>query len=527
MMVGMLHSSVMGGRARRRFCLATTAAALVAALATLAPVGLGEAGDTLRGVRVNPECTLQVPVLVVGGTPAGVAAAVTAARMGKAVVETEARPYLGGDLTGPMLNMLDMDFGPDGQHLAQGVFLEIYHRLGMTFDVEVAKRVFLEEVRQEPLVFLRLSERPVAVIVRGGSIVGVEFENTQRHVIETICAQRIVDATDDADIAAMAGVPYTLGREGSGIDRAMMSATLVFELGGVGWAQVLAAISGRETRHMIRGGVFHGNMWGFGPIMRMYRPTHPDVAIYDLNLGLQNDHSVLVNGLLVFGVDGTNPASVADGMRRARVELPHLVEFLRGMAPGFSQAFLIRTADYLYIRETRHIRGLYTLTAQDIVDGRVFWDAIGVANYPIDLHPYRPGELNPFAPRRYAYTIPFRSLVPVGIANLVVASRSISASYEAAGSARVVPTTMEEGQAAGAAAVLSIREKLSFRQLAERPAVVRDLQGMLHTQGAYLPPEMLVTIGQTTPPWPAPGQPKAPGGAAQSPSPGGPGSGLR
>jgi hypothetical protein len=132
----------------------------------------------------------------------------------------------------------------------------------------------------------------------------------------------------------------------------------------------------------------------------------------------------------------------------------------------------VRAADYLYIRETRHIGGLYTMTASDIVNDRVFWDAVGVASYPIDIHPYKPGEHNPFAPQRYLYTIPFRALVPRRTANLVMASRSISATYAAAASLRVVPTTMEEGEAAGIAAALSIREGVSIPQFAARPALV-------------------------------------------------------
>ncbi len=466
------------------------------------------------GVSVPPACTTHVPVLVVGGTPAGVAAAVSAARMGLPVILTEARPYLGGDLTGPMLNTFDMDLGPRGKHLAQGVFFEIYRQLGMTFDVEEAKRVFLEEVSQEPLVSLRLHTRPVGALMNGPWIAGVVVENTLLpDEPETICAQRVVDATDDADVAAMAGVPYTLGREGSGIDRAMMSATLVFELGGVNWRQIVAFVTGEKTRHMARGGTWQGNVWGYGPIMRTYVPTQTGVAIYDLNIGLQHSQTVLINGLLVFDVDGTDPASVADGMRRARAELPQLVEFLHEAAPGFSQAYLIRAADYLYIRETRHIRGLYTLMAQDIMESRVFWDAIGVASYPIDIHPYHPGELNPYGPRRYVYTIPFRSLVPVSVGNLVCASRSISASYEAAGSARVVPTTMEEGQAAGAAAALSIRSHVSFWRLVERAELVHELQVVLYEQGAYLLPETIATIDRpgVRPPSPPFVGPETPG----------------
>jgi hypothetical protein len=272
----------------------------------------------------------------------------------------------------------------------------------------------------------------------------------------------------------------------------MMAATLVFQIEGLNWREVTQFVTSRKRASGgTKGGIYRGNVWGYSDIMRGYHPTEPGVGIYDLNLGRQSDGTVLINGLLVYGVDGTDPASVADGMRRGRSELPSLIAYLRDHAPGFEHAQLLRAADYLYIRETRHIRGLYTLTVRDIVDARVFWDAIGVASYPIDLHPYKPGEFNPFAAHRYVYTIPLRSLVPVGVTNLLVASRSISATYDAAGSARVVPTTMEEGQAAGAAAVLSLRAKVLFGRFTEDPMLVHDLQQTLADQGAYLLPETL------------------------------------
>ena len=457
-----------------------------------------------------PSCTVSVPVLVVGGTPAGVAAAVAAARLGTKVLMTEARPYLGGDLTGPMLNMFDMDYGPGGIHLARGVFMDIFSQLGLTFDVELAKLVFLQEVRREPNVTLRLLTKPVQVLAQDSRVTGVVFKDLQAHERLTVCAKRVIDATDDGDIAAMAGVPYYLGREGSGIDRAMMTATLVFEVDGVNWNDVVAYVTTKprpRTGHP-RGGVYRGNIWGFSEIMREYRPAEPGTGIYDLNLGRQADRTVLINGLLLYGVDGTDPASVADGMRRGRAELVPLMAYLRSHIAGFQNAELVRTADYLYIRETRHIRGLYTLTVHDIVDSRVFWDAIGVASYPIDLHPYKSGEFNPYAAQRYVYTIPMRALIPVGLDNLLVASRSISATYEAAGSARVVPTTMEEGQAAGVAAVLSIRARTMFPKFSQTPVLVHELQETLTTpaQGAYLLPETVAAAGggNVAPAWASP-----------------------
>ncbi|HET7266170.1 MAG TPA: FAD-dependent oxidoreductase [bacterium] len=475
-------------------------AASVLAFCVAAPLSMGPAAPVAAGV-VTDACDVRTPLLVVGGTPAGVAAAVAAARTGTAVYETEARPYLGGDLTGAMLNMLDMDFGLTGEHLARGVFSDVYKQLGMTFDVETAKRVFMDEVKREPLITLRLHRRPVEVLMSGPWVTAVIFDDTKSGQRQTVCAKRVIDATDDGDIAAMAGAPFTIGREDSGIDRAMMSATLVFEVKDVNWHQVTNYVTGVREQHMRRGGVYQGNVWGYGPIMRMYKPVEPNVAIYDLNIGLQNNHTVLINGLLVFGVDGTDPASVADGMRRAKVELPTLMEFLRETAPGFAKADLVRTADYLYIRETRHVRGLYVLTANDIVNSRVFWDAVGVASYPIDIHPYKMGEFNPYAPKRFVYTIPFRSLVPYGTANLLMASRSISATYAAAASCRVIPTTMEEGQAVGVAAALSLERRVSVPQLAEQPSLIHELQAGLHGQGAFLLPDTLESLGAATPPW--------------------------
>jgi hypothetical protein len=483
------------------------AVAAVCALLSSA-AGAAAQGHVAAPVAAVPgfeACDVRTPILVVGGTPAGVAAAVAAARMGQAVYMTEARPYLGGDLTGGMLNMFDMDFSATGEHLARGVFWEIYRQLGMTFDVETAKRVFMDEVRGEPGITLKLHRKPVAVLMNGPWVAGVVFENSRGNR-QTVCARRVVDATDDGDIAAMAGAPFTIGREDSGIDRAMMSATLVFEVAGVNWRQVVNYVSGAREQHMRRGGVYQGNVWGYGSIMRMYRPAEPNIAIYDLNIGLQNGHTVLINGLLVFDVDGTDPTSVDDGMRRAKAELPRLMDFLRETAPGFAKATLVRAADYLYIRETRHIRGLYMLTANDIVAGRVFWDAVGVASYPIDIHPYKIGEFNPYAPRRFVYTIPFRSLVPYGTANLLMASRAISATYAAAASCRVVPTTMEEGQAAGLAAALSIERRVSVPQMVEHPELIHDLQAGLHEQGAYLLPDTLTSLG-TAPVEPAHGLP--------------------
>jgi hypothetical protein len=159
---------------------------------------------------------------------------------------------------------------------------------------------------------------------------------------------------------------------------------------------------------------------------------------------------------------------------------------MRAAIPGLSQAQLADSAPELYVRETRHIEGAQALTATDILRRRVFWDRIAVASYPIDIHPYTPTWTSPHPPVRYVYTIPLKSLIPRTGDGLLVASRAFAATSEAAGSARVIPTTMALGQAAGVAAALCAKEGCTPQALTRSPTLVKRVQQLLLRQGAFL-----------------------------------------
>jgi len=118
--------------------------------------------------------------------------------------------------------------------------------------------------------------------------------------------------------------------------------------------------------------------------------------------------------------------------------------------------------------------------------GRKFPDRIALASYPLDLHPYEKGQGNPFGPKRYAYSIPLRSVVPQHLKNVLVASRSLSASYEAAGSARVIPITMAVGQACGVAAAHAVKQKVAVQQIAQTPALYQEVQNLLRDDNANI-----------------------------------------
>lgn len=433
----------------------------------------------------RPAMPAQVQVLVVGGTTAGIAAAVAAARAGMTTLLVEPREEIGGDMTLSWLNMLDLNRSPSGQLLAGGIFADVYRSLGQVFDINLARTTFDALVRAQPTLTVVTRMRVGGPILRGRTLVGVQFV-TEEGIRRVVNAGLIIDATDDAAVAAASRVPYTLGREESGMDRRMQSATLIFRLSGVDYRAVARYVITSEKPPGL-GGVSGRYVWGYGNLVRHYRPRNPRLAMYDLNIGWQTDGTVLINSLHIFDVDGTDPRSLAAGRAAALAELPSVVEYLRARAPGFAQARLSGAAPHLYVRETRHTTGLYRMTGQDILNGRDFWDRIAVASYPIDLHPYEDGQMNPYAAIRRVYAIPFRILVPRGVDRLMVVGKGVGASYTAAGSLRIVPTGMAMGEAAGEAAALAIRAGVSPVRLAGDRELIAQLQERLTAMGAYLP----------------------------------------
>ncbi|MGH2424950.1 MAG: FAD-dependent oxidoreductase [bacterium] len=443
------------------------------------------------GFAAAPPRTVTVDVLVVGGTPAGIAAAAGAARAGARVHIVERRPKLGGDITWAWLTTFDMNLSPEGIHLTRGVFADYYRLLGLSFDIDEAVHKLTWAVYRERLVNVTENAPLVRPLLEGNRIVGAEFDDRGFDRPLTVRAKITIDATDDADFAASVGVPHAMGREGPDGERWMQPATLIFRLAGINWDELTAAIMARRTGNAAAWGVNGKAAWGFWEAMRGYKPSQPDTGVLGLNLALQRDGSVLVNTLQIFRIDGTVPDSLEDGMAKAKRELPHLVQYMRTHIPGMAQVSLADSASALYVRETRHVSGLMTLTADDIILRRVFRDRIAVASYPIDIHPYRPTWTSPYAPVRHVYTIPLRTLIPKDVDGLLVASRSFSATSEAAGSARVIPTTMGMGHAAGVAAAVCAKDGCTPARLAASATLIRKIQGILLQQGAYLGTEPL------------------------------------
>lgn len=425
------------------------------------------------------------PVLVVGGTPAGVAAALAAARHGTDVTLVARGTRLGGILTDAMMDQWDLNVAPGGGAIQGGLFEEIHARLGDVFTPGEAARLFDELVAREPRIRVVRGARATDVIAApspdGRLVSAVRFVAGARTF--DLPASAVIDATDDGDVAAAAGARYDLGRQDTGRDERMQPVTLMFTLRGVDWRTVVA---GYDAARFGAGGASGRRAWGFAKLLRAYEPAARDVLVRDLNAGREPDGEVTVNAVDVLGIDGRSDAELARARAIAERETPRLVAFLRARVPGFAGARMGRYAHAIYVRETRHFAGLERLTAENVWDGAIPADTIGLSSYPLDLHPCTADERLAYAPVRHVYGIPFGALVPRDLANVLLASPAISATHIAAGSARVIPTTIEEGEAAGVAAALALREHVAFAAFARRPASIAALRDALRRDGAIL-----------------------------------------
>ncbi len=441
----------------------------------------------------------EVDVLVVGGGPSGIIAALAAAQSGLKVALVEQRGYVGGNLTIglPILGFLSQK----GEQIIKGLPQKLIDRLRAVdaagehqpcplhvsitlIDPEAVKTVALEMLRESG-VDVMLDSTCAGVVMDGDKLTGIVTEGKAGR--QTITAKVIIDCTGDGEVAFRAGVPCEKGDERGG----MQPPTLMFSMAGVDTDRLRMSICNQPQTYdvdFIPPDYFCRNrrfiVVGLRKLIEKARdaglsiPTERTILITGLR-----DGEVWVNMTRVKGVDGTDPSSLSAGEVEAAGQIEDIRKYLIEYVPGFEKAHLARTAPFLGIRETRRIVGRYVMTRDDILECRRFDDAIAVGSYPIDLHsPNDQDGLLEWCGD--CYDIPYRSLVPQRVENLLVAGRCISTTHEAMAAIRVMSTCMAMGEAAGRAAGMAVR-----KGVAPSCIDVDALREELITRGAYLRPE--------------------------------------
>lgn len=430
-------------------------------------------------------------VIVVGSDPEGIAAALSAARNGMKTLLLSKDSTPGGLYTLGALNFIDVPETRDGTLLVGGIYEEFVNAVGGSgFDIVNAANVFNDMLTAEDNLTVRYGAKFQEPVMNGNTISGVTVLE-EGDMLVTYNAPYIIDATQDGDVAAAAGAPYTYAGEDIGERDREMGVTLVFRVSGVNWDSMCRYLTikrgiGEIFNKSTSMGVSGNTAWGFSDEGYAYEPSDEAMRLRGFNMAKQDNGDVLVNALLIFDVDPLDEASREEGIARAKAELENIIPYLQDEFWGFGDCELAGTAEDLYVRESRHITCEYNLTIDDVLENRDQDDRIAVTSYPVDVQPTKTQTYGTVVGYPDQYAVGYKSLVPQDVDGLLVVGRAAGYTSLAAGSARIVPTGMACGEAAGVAVAVAKAQSATPRDLVDDDAAIAEIQEKLTAQGARL-----------------------------------------
>lgn len=460
---------------------------------------------------VHPEGDIpviaEVDVVVAGGGPAGICAALGAARTGAKTFLIERNSCLGGVATSSLM----ANYNITAPHLV-GAAGEIINRLAeidgawmgrvITFSPELMKQVTLEMLEEAgvQMLFYTLFSSPIA---DGNILKGIIIENKSGR--QAILSKVSIDCTGDADIAYRLGVPVNIGRES---DHKMSPLSLLFRMGNVNLDKIIDYCRENPDQfdlspyiNVLQKDIKVMRIEGFYDIITAARDRGEiDRNIHYLRLeGIDTENgTVIINSVRVYGLDGSNAQELTAGELESRHQMMQLISVLKKHVPGFEKAFLIDAAANLGVRETRRIVGEYVYTDKDAWYKNKLEDTVlhlwrrgslGTKGHSPDAgeglrseshfekaKTYDPNDIKLTTERDLYF--PYRSLIPKEVEGLLVAGRCMSVDHLGDSWTRAIFICMACGQVAGVAAALSAGNKVGVREVD-----INEIRSELEKQG--------------------------------------------
>ncbi|MBB6637695.1 FAD-dependent oxidoreductase [Cohnella thailandensis] len=438
-------------------------------------------------------------VVVVGGGPAGINAAIAAGRLGARTVLIERYGFVGGMSTAALVYPWMTFHTVEGKQVIGGIADEIVRRLqaigaspghvrdtvGFVHTItpyhpEVYKTLAVDMLREAGVKLIAHSF--VDRVELEGDRIAAAWVTSKSGKLE-IRGKVFVDTTGDADLAYLSGAPTRQGRDEDGRTQPM---TMKFRMRGVDLAKVKQYMLANPNEFYRKTPIDELEQLPLSGVMGFFKqwnaaqlPINRDQVLFFT--GPEPDE-VLVNTTRVQGLDGTDVEDLTEAEHLGRKQAQQVADFMIKELPGFEKASLSQVGAQIGIRETRRIVGRYTLESSDVVEGRRFDDVIARSGYPIDIHdPSGKGVVASWVQGDGAYDIPYRCLLPQKVSHLLSGGRCISTSHEALATTRLTPSCMATGQAAGAAAALAAKLGIAPHELD-----VKVLQEALRAEGALL-----------------------------------------
>lgn len=429
-------------------------------------------------------------VVVLGGGPAGIAAATAAAKTGQSTLLIEGYGFLGGMGTAAgVTNFCGLHANVHGtiEQVVHGVADDLLARMRalgglnephVIFGNKIAAQAYDNaafKVAADALVLasgaqLLFHAQAVGVIMNSPSAIGAVLIETKSGRYAVV-AKTFIDCSGDADLAAHAGAPFEKGKGPNGQGHDMMYPSTMFRVNGVDPVR-----AGDAFNHF-------GRLMDEAEKLGREFPRKSPIIRPQKNPAEWRANVTQLANADGSPVDGTNAAQLSDAEVQGRRQIVDFFQFLRESAPGFEQSYILEIAPQVGVRETRRVVGQYQLNESDVLQCASFDDTVGVNGWMIEEHVA--GNITfkwQDIPNCRGFNhLPYRMLLPLQVDNLLVAGRCASMTHMGQSAARVSGGCFVMGQAAGTAAALAIQANVRPRDLN-----VKTLQARLEADGAYL-----------------------------------------
>ena len=452
---------------------------------------------------------LSAEVVVVGGGPAGMCAAIAAAREGAKVLLVEQSGACGGmatrGLVGPFMTCYD---SKGETMIIRGIFEEIVERMvekgvalhpkdvrqpsGFSSWIKIGHdhvtpfepeglKLVMDEMLTEAGVKILYHTTFLRPVLDGDVLTGILVDS--KRGIELIRGDVFIDCTGDGDVAARSGVPFEWGNQELGL---MQPVTMFFHVCNCDEKLMDADIQANLHNFFRKDGINYRSFHWRVSEARENGDWQVDGKEFNrVSLGLfrmPKPDEWCVNVSRIVGIDATDPESLTKAEIEGRKQVQMIFNMIRKYIPGCENARIKASGSHVGVRESRHIAGDYRLLAEDLLECKIPEDSILLAANSVDVHGRFGPASNEYTPiNGNYYGVPYRSLIASKLKNLLLAGRNVSADSTAAGAIRVMPPCMAMGQASGTAAAMAVKKGCTIREVD-----AQELRETLKANGAYL-----------------------------------------
>ena len=425
-------------------------------------------------VQLSKGSSADYDVIVSGAEPQGVAAAVSAARLGARTLLISEGKDAGGTIVDCLLPELEVPVGQENRLLNGGILEELYNKLGTEFSDKKYISTVEELLKAEKGLSVLYNTSIIGASMTGGNIDSIEVLTDGEKKVVT--GRMFIDASDNGSLLDACQVPYFTGSGDLNMNDSFMPVGLNFEMEISDYTKERIS----EVKKLIN------NKNKFYKGLKEYIPININTRIDGLTLYFTGEQSLLFSGLQMSGVNVLNENEMNNAYTEAVAEAKNLAFFISKQFEQFNGWTFTRAAQSMRVKESKHYIGKYTLTVNDILDNRFFEDTVAMGSYPIVTSKFADSGLY-IAGKGVQYGIPLGCLVPEKTANLMMAGPRISYSSLAATSAGTLGSSIATGEAAGTAAVFYLVKNESPAFLVKGHEKFDELVAILASWNMYLP----------------------------------------